>query len=827
MALFVMTGTGLAGIGNAQPNARFDLAGPRIEARVTRAGTVLPISQVPNLQPGDKLWIHPDLPQTQSVHLLLVVAFLRGTTNPPPDGWFTRVETWNKKVREEGVSVIVPDEAQSALIFVAPETGGDFSTLRSAVKGRPGIFVRAVADLNAASFEQARIERYLEAIRRVDPMNSKAISERSAKLATTLNLKPNLDCYKEPVDEQVSCLRQTGSQTLLDDGHGQGIAAMLSNGASSDLIAATAATPLAGAGIYSAYVGAIVDAVRLMSGLHTAQYQYIPAIQFPQEQVMNLRLNMAPSFHNPKSVIVVGLPAIQKAIPPPLRPRDQHQISCLLQPNMVLPLEGAPLVFSTSFAHNLILRLKDSGEELPLKPDAYEGGLVVQSNPSARKPLKEAVPAKSAESASAKLDAPSPERTMTEGRIHGRWGFDEFEGPIIAVQQLPGNGWSIASDAQVFAGTESHILLHGSATACVNRVELVTPQRKIEIDFHPAQAVNGEGPAPANTLDLRLPLKNTNPGGYSLDVRQYGVSDEAKVQLTAYTGAVRIEALHLRAGDRLAVLTGQGLSEVLRLKLAGAVFTPEGEGNGSTLNLRADKPVSQQDGTAQVMLRDGRTVPANVTLDAARPEMHLLSKSSRINTPAGAGSFPVSLVSTEDIPVDAPLMFVIQTSEAYPRGQKVEIATEDGSSKTVLSLASGSLVLEDQRTAIATMTPLAVFGPSAFGKIQIRPVAADGTVGDWFPLGTLVRTPTVTHVACTASAASCKIRGDSLFLIDAVSGAADMSSATSVPVGFAGDTLTVPLPEDRATLYLRLRDDPAGFASLKVGPVDSSKAVHP
>ena len=114
-------------------NAAFDLAGPRIEMKVTRDGKPLPISEVPNLQPGDRLWIHPDFPEDQSARYLLVVAFLRGSTNPPPENWFTRAETWKKQVREEGIVVTVPPEAQQALVFLAPETSGDFSTLRSAV----------------------------------------------------------------------------------------------------------------------------------------------------------------------------------------------------------------------------------------------------------------------------------------------------------------------------------------------------------------------------------------------------------------------------------------------------------------------------------------------------------------------------------------------------------------------------------------------------------------------------------------------------------------------------------------------------------------------
>src|SRR5215475_2582735 len=119
----------------AQGSGRFDLTGPRLQVRVTRAGRTLPIASVPNLQPGDKLWLYPDLPPTQSVHYLLVAVFLRGTTNPPPDKWFYRIETWNKKIREEGAYITVPEEAQQAILFLAPETGGDFSTLRSAVQG--------------------------------------------------------------------------------------------------------------------------------------------------------------------------------------------------------------------------------------------------------------------------------------------------------------------------------------------------------------------------------------------------------------------------------------------------------------------------------------------------------------------------------------------------------------------------------------------------------------------------------------------------------------------------------------------------------------------
>ena len=215
----------------------------------------------------------PTSPPTQSVHYLLVVAFLRGTTNPPPDNWFTEIQTWNKNIREEGVTITVPAEAQQVILFLAPETSGDFSTLRSAVRGRPGIFVRASQDLIESGFEQARIETYLAAIRRVPPDDTKGLAEHSELLSRTLNLKPNGDCFKRPVDSQSTCLTQAGNQTLLDDGHGQSVADTLNDGSNSDLINQASYTRLAG--------GRKLQPVRRRHRGPDPHHQYPPYRQVP------------------------------------------------------------------------------------------------------------------------------------------------------------------------------------------------------------------------------------------------------------------------------------------------------------------------------------------------------------------------------------------------------------------------------------------------------------------------------------------------------------------------------------------------------------------
>ena len=796
----------------ADDKARFDLAGPTIDIRVTRGNVTLPIAQVPNLQPGDKIWIKADLPPSQSNHLILIVAFLRGTTNEPPDNWFTEIDTWEKKTIE-GTTITVPNEAEEALLFVAPETGGDFKTLRSAVKGKPGLFIRADADLNEASFEQQRIERYLAAMKTVPQDDTKAIQEHSAKLASTLALKPNADCFKQPVDQQVICLTQASAPVLLDDGHGQSIAEAISSGPSSDFINAASYTQPVGAGLYSAYVGAVVDLVHLVGMLRTAQYQYIPGLSFPEGASLSLRLNAPPSFHKPESVIVIGLPAIQKAKLPPLHPHDPNQVACLLQPKMTISLEGAPLVFSSSFAHGLVLHLNRTGAptDIPLTPDAFEGGLVVTTAEKSE-PLHDlkpqgdsALPAKPEVKIGATTDL-----TIT-GTVRGYWGFDSFEGPTVTIQQIKGKDWKIVDSTQLLAGQDNHLTLKGDGSACVQHIALASDDAKdVDVSFKPAAGKDAK-----DTLALDVSLKAVQPGGYSLAIQQYGDSDRDKVPLTAYTAGIHLDGIKIHDGDKTAVLTGEGLKDVVSVEIDKQTFAPSGEGSDDkTMHLQADTGVSPSDGSnATAKLKDGRTISVKVSAEAARPELKLLS--FKATSAQKDGTLPVSLGAKDDILLEGKLTFVVQTKDVFPRTQTLEVATADGSVHTTLSLATSNLVLQDDHTAVATLDPLKAFGQSAFGKLQLRPVAEDGTPGNWTPLGILVRVPQITAIHCTtADAPTCTVEGSNLFFVQSFGGSKDFAKPTDVPTGFAENNFTVPTPADGATLYLKLRDDPSAVATV-------------
>ncbi len=807
--------------------ARFDLTGPRIDVHVTRSGKTLPIAQVPNLQPGDKIWLHPDLPPTQSVHYLLVAAFLRGTTNPPPDNWFTLIQTWSKKVREEGVTITVPDEAQQVILFLAPETGGDFSTLRSAVRGRPGIFVRASQDLLEAGFEQARIETYLANMRRVPPDDSKALAEHSDLLSRTLNLKPNGDCFKKPVDAQATCLTQAGTQTLLDDGHGVTVAAALTNGPGSDLINQASYTSMAGAGLYSAYVGAVVDLVRLMSGLHTAKYQYIPAIAFPNGEALNLRLNTPPSFHDPKSVIVIGLPAIQAAVPPPLRTADPRTITCLLKPAVVLPVEGAPLVFSTAFAHDLVLHLEGPGKEtttIPVTADAFRGGLGL-AHPPARKPLpldpliepetSPPEPATTEKPKTVSVAAPPPpsDDTTITGTITGFWGFDPYTGPIVRLQDTPGRNWKLASTDPLIAGKNQHVLLTATGTACLDTIKL---------DPGPNSAFGGPkdqtfktAPDRINTVDVALALPPHDPGTLHLAIHQFGVFRTDTVSLTDYSEPAKLDGLTYHSGDATAQLAGTSLDQVQKLVLNNDLtFTPSPGTNDAAAaerDLRLSLPANSnppqfRPGThlnAQVSLKDGRTLAMSVTVAPSRPSVTLISKN--INQPSDT---PIHLADLDDLPVDQQLTFSLKSGQPFPRTASIEIANSDESLRTSLSVASGSLVLQNPHTLLATLDPLKAFGTSAFGPLRLRPVAPDGTTGDWLPLATLVRLPTLKDLRCPTDATQpCLVSGSDLYLVDSIAMTPDFTDPTYVPEGFVGTTLALPRPP-KTGFFLRLRDDP-------------------
>jgi hypothetical protein len=295
------------------------------------------------------------------------------------------------------------------------------------------------------------------------------------------------------------------------------------------------------------------------------------------------------------------------------------------------------------------------------------------------------------------------------------------------------------------------------------------------------------------------------------------------------------------------VLTHAGDKDTLTLNAADPKAAA-----GLPANLRA---------TAHVQLKDGRTLELENTVSEHRPHVMLVSKS--VDAAPDASNL-VHLVDPNELPVGSKVSFVLKTVAlpGFTRGDKVEVQSDDQTLHTTLEVSDGGLVLQDNSTILGSFDPLKSFGPSAFGKLQLRVIDASGAPGDWIPLGTLVRVPVVasvkcaraTHAAAAAAAAAatraadasdapattaasgppppvndtatpaandpnmqCTLNGTSLFLIDSISSDPQFTHSVSVPDGYTNPTLAVPRPSS-GELYLHLRDDPTIANTITVPP---------
>ncbi len=771
--------------------SQFDLTGPSLEVKVTRAGKTLPISEVPNLAPGDRVWIRADLPQAQSARYLMVAAFLRGSTNPPPESWFFRLQTWDRRAAEKGLTVTVPDGAQQVLVFLAPETGGDFRTLVNAVQGKPGAFVRSSQDLNQAMLDRTRLDTYLAAIRSLNESDPTRLKDAAPLLARSLGMKINPECLDKMPDLQAACLTAGQDTMILSDGHSESIVEALTSGPAGDLAMQLASTPQADYGFYSPYIGSAMDIARILDSFRTAQYQYIPALAVQQGDSLALMLNTPPSFHNPKSVLVTSLPAVEASQPPPLHPVDSKQNYCAEKNSLVLAVDGAPLVFSTGYAHDITLRLKTkSGKYIdePVKPDAEQGGLVLEAKD---------------------LSATDFGNTI-DASLDGYWGFEKYNGPAFRLENTHAQHWELAAADReaLIVGRDDTIHLSADDASCVDTI-LVRDSAGKELKT----AWKPTGP---DELAVTVPLTETHPGALQLEIKEYGTVTAQTLPLRAFAAAGHFDSFTLHAGDSEGVLKGSGLEDVASLTLDGVEFTP-GKIDSTTgsddlpmiakNSAAAEKLQQGTSGTAEVALADGRVLSVDAAVAAPRPSVELIGKS--VQPSASTADSNIQLANQDELPQDARLTFSLraQSPKSFTRTEQIEVATSDEAFTTTLSLSNGGMTLENSQVALATLDPAKAFGESAFGPLKFR-VVANGAHGDWQPLATLVRLPLLQTLKCPAAPdQQCRLSGSNLFLVDSVASDPAFSNPVQVPDGFPGYALPVPHPQ-AGELYVKLRDDP-------------------
>jgi len=803
----------VATLAQADP-APFDLAGPSLQVTVTRDGKTLPMSQVPNLIGGDHLWIKADLPSTQSAHYLMVAVFLRGSTNPPPEDWFLRCQTWKGKCAQDGLDVTVPQDAQQLLMFLAPETSGDFKTLMNAVRGRPGVFVRTSQDLNQATLDRSRLESYLAAIRALNEGDRAKLKEAAPLLARSLAIKVDEKCLDRIPELQAGCLMQGQGSLILDDGHSTSIVEALTSGAAGDLAMQASFTPQLSYGYYSPYIASIMDIARIFDSFRTAQYQYIPALTTLHGDKLALTLNTPPSFHNPKSVLVTALPAVEQSQMPPLHAVDPKELLCATKTNLVLPVEGAPLVFSTDYAHEVTLSLTTKDHktiELPVKADPVQGGFAVSTSA---------------------LTAAHLDDNM-QGSVHGYWGFEKYDGPVFHFVNPHAQAWQLglSDPATLIAGREETVHLRAGSATCIDNIVLKDPAGKeLKAEWKGVKA---------DEVEVKLPLQAALPGALTLLVSQYGVAEPQSFKLQAYSEAAHIDKFIIHAGDTQGSLKGARLDEVAGVSMNGVNFAPQklstaqggDELSVAAQDAQAAAGLKEGDATSKIELKDGRLIDLKTVIDAPRPSASLIAKS--VQPSPSQGESNIQLTDQNELPQDAKLTFSVRarTPKSFSHEESIEVATADEGFSTNLSIGNGKITLENANVAVASFSATKAFGPSAYGPLRFR-VVSNGVSGEWQNLVTLVRLPVLKDLKCPAtSAVACKLSGSELFLVQAMSNDPQFSHAVQVPDGFPGYSLPVPHPTD-GQLYVKLRDDPsvinlAALPTQQIPPTPEEAARAP
>jgi hypothetical protein len=577
---------------------------------------------------------------------------------------------------------------------------------------------------------------------------------------------------------------------ILNDGHSTSIVEALTSGPASDLAMEASYTPQLSYGYYSPYIASVLDIARIFGSFTTAEYQYIPALATQLGEVLALTLNTPPSFHDPKSVLVSALPAVEAPQPPPLHAVDPTEIYCARKSSLVLPVEGAPLVFSTGYAHDLHLSLTGSNGktiDLPATADPEQGGFVVDTSGVGAATLG----------------------NIVHGTLKGYWGFEPFEGPAFQLVNARAQSWRLAADeSAAIVGREDTIHLQASSVSCIDRVMVRDPAGKeLEAEW---KAVRPD------EVEVKLPLEAAQPGQLTLLVKQYGASPPQPVPLQAFAEAAHLDSFTLHAGDNQGVLTGSRLDEVSGLAVAGAAFVP-----GALVSTQGvdQLTLTAQDaaavaalkpgdaGLAKVRLKDGRVLDLEALIATPRPSVALIGKS--VDPSSSNSGSHIQLANDDELPQRAQLTFSVRAKspQVFGSDEMLQIATADGSYSTTLSLANGGITLENRSVAIASLDPAHAFGPSAFGPLQFRVVVA-GVTGDWQPLATLVRLPKLRELVCPATRElACKLSGSDLFLVDSIATDPHFDHPVQVPDGFPGYALPVPHPKD-GQLFVKLRDDP-------------------
>lgn len=775
--------------GQAAAATSFNVPGPLLQVNVRRGEESLPIYQVPSLQPGDILSVTSSFKEKEPVHWMLVSGFLRGATEPPPEKWFSEVDLWKHHNWDRAQQITVPSGANQGLLFLAPDSGGGFSTLKNTVRRQPNLFLRVSQDMTRATAEQGRMNSFLNGMRSASPMgNPQTATQRSIALANSLSINVNGKCF-DANQQQTPCLVQNTDQ-LLADSNTRGTAVQnLTSMPSANLIGGVISSQLGAA--FFPYVGAAIDVIHLLGGARTADYQYLPALAERHGDRIRLKLNHDPTFKSPKSVLVYVLPQVEPMTPPSIVVDTENHPTCISSAASALPAEAPPALYSTQYGHDWILSLKDADgrtqNNISIKADPSVGGFLVSAGAVNQNLFKN--------------------DTSLQGTITGRWGFKTVTLPPLTLEHPRSGAWQLNAQQHesLIAGSKVALNLSSPVAACIGQIQLNDGK-----GHHLAAVVTHTS---ATTITAAFDLSQAVVSEGSLQVQQAGLSQPDQQKLRIYQPLPRVDKATYYAGDHVIELAGQRLDEIASAEFGGAQFDPahlpKSTDTPDTVQLiqpdsaPATTLAANSNATAVLHLRDGRSMNLSFPVQAPRPLVKILSLNPRN---------PVSTIQLQNhdaVPQDTEINLTLQsvTPAAFQPDEKIQIHSDLQTTPVELSLSHG-LMLQDQQTVIASFVPAQLLGASTFGRLEFRAIDARGVAGAWQALPKVVRLPQLKEIRCPLSLNSkCTLTGDHLYLLAAISAEPSMKHAVKIPGGFTGASVEIPRPSG-STIFIQLRDDP-------------------
>jgi len=759
-------------------SSSFDLIGPHLAVTVTHDGVTLPLERIPNLTEGDQVSIKLDRSNGSGERYRFVAAFLRGAVDRPPKEWFQEAESWKPKFAE--LSLVVPKGAQQLALLITPERGGSGKAIIGTILKQPGAFVRAVQELDQASLDRTRLDAFLREMQQAERKNPNSVASVSPILTRSLAIKLKAECLQQVAEVQAACLTGDRETLLLADSHSSALADTVT-GAPTDLALQLSATPQAGYGAYSSYIGVVRDVFRLFGAFQSTQLQFIPALAQLRDGQVTVLLNTPLSFAKPASVMVVALPLVEAPTPPPMRNPDPGKTLCAT-PGLVLPVEGAPLVFATGYAHDMSLRfpLADGSQTaIPVHADASIGGFVLDG----------AIPA----------GAFAP---ATEGHLHGNWGFAPFDGPGFQLSRPGSDGWKAAEHMSLVVGRANDVELLGADVGCVTQVAMRRGDGPVQPVVWKQSGLHG--------IVATLPLEKAEPGSVSILVDGIGRAAPAVVTVPALREVGSLDDLDFHAGDEEAVLSGARLDQVSSAILGGVTFQPGAltrVGKTDRLTLQANDPTAaralaaSKTLSADITFTGGRHKTLGLTVAPPKTSVALVRVSAQL--PVRDHFLPITLSSERVFAQEARLAFAFHVEGPAPLTgrETVEVSTADGRADALIQAGKG-YDLQDTATGIVAFVPAEALGPIGFGALRFR-VLRDGVPSGWTPLATVVRLPEIRTASCARKA--CTLTGARLFLIKTLGATSDFRDPQEIPDGFVASELTTRASPD-GRIFLRLRD---------------------